>query len=85
MQFDLSALTQLFGLGGITLIISVVKALELKWGWAKVVAAMAVGVIINVAIAFAFDNSWREALGVGIVTGLASNVYYDYKSRYTAN
>jgi len=72
-------LLQLVGLGGITLIRSVVKATKIQNGIILVLLSLIFGVVLNVALAMVLDTNVRMAVALGVITGFASNLYNDIK------
>ena len=73
-------LLQFVGLGGITLVRSVVKATKIQNGIVLVLLSLIFGVILNVALAMVLDTNVRMAVALGVITGFARNLYNDIKT-----
>ena len=72
-------LLQLSGLGGIALIKQIIDKIstDKTSGLVKVIYSLILALIINEALSIVFGTDWKVALAVGLLTGVASNVYND--------
>lgn len=77
-MFDL---TQLVGLAGVAIVRELVELIKPVWkeskasGFYSVSSSIIIAVVLNIALAVILKGTLEEAICIGIITGLLSNVW----------
>lgn len=77
-------LAQFYGLGGVPIVEALVEYMKEKWGLNSQfapLAALVLGIGLNLLLGFFLGNNLQSSLEVGVVTALASNLYHNITTK----